>query len=61
MNGYWHARGLDYLNHGYARLIEWYRLPGDLIFIFLGVVPLVIATCMTYLSMRKLLGRGTVL
>ena len=53
MNGYWHARGLGYLNQGFARLIEWCRLPGDLVFILLGVVPLVIATCMTYISMKK--------
>jgi nitric oxide reductase subunit B len=53
MNGYWHARGLDYLNQGFVRLIEWCRLPGDLVFIILGVVPLAIATCMTYVSMQK--------
>jgi nitric oxide reductase subunit B len=53
MNGYWHARGLDYLNQGFVRLIEWCRLPGDLVFILLGVVPLVIATCMTYVRMKK--------
>jgi nitric oxide reductase subunit B len=53
MNGYWHARGLDYLNQDFARFIEWCRLPGDLVFILLGVVPLVIATCMTYVTMRK--------
>ena len=52
-NGYWHARGLDYLNQGFVRLIEWCRLPGDLIFIVLGVLPLVIATCLTYISMRR--------
>jgi nitric oxide reductase subunit B len=53
MNGYWHARGLNYLNQGFARFIEWCRLPGDLVFILLGVVPLATATCMTYISMRK--------
>jgi nitric oxide reductase subunit B len=53
MNGYWHARGLDYLNQGFVRLIEWCRLPGDLVFILLGVVPLVIATCMSYFRMQK--------
>ncbi|HVN70969.1 MAG TPA: nitric-oxide reductase large subunit, partial [Desulfomonilia bacterium] len=48
VNGYWHARGLGYLNQGFARLIEWCRLPGDLVFIFLGVVPLVIAAALAY-------------
>jgi len=52
-NGYWHARGLDYSNQGFVRLIEWFRLPGDLVFILLGAVPLVIATCMTYVGMKK--------
>ena len=48
MHGYWHARGLDYLNQGLARFIEWCRLPGDLVFIFLGVVPLLIAIGLAY-------------
>ncbi len=52
INGYWYARGLDYLNQGFVRRVEWCRLPGDLVF-FLGVIPLVIATCMTYINMKK--------
>ena len=48
-HGYWHARGLDYLNQDFVRFLEWCRLPGDMIFIFLGVVPLVIAMGLTYL------------
>ena len=52
-NGYWHARGADYLNQDFVRFIEWCRLPGDLIFIILGVVPLVIAAGLTYWSMRQ--------
>ena len=52
-DSYWHARGLEYLNRGFVRLIEWCRLPGDLVFILLGVVPLVIATCMTYVAMQR--------
>lgn len=35
-NGYWHARGHEYLSTNAARLVEWLRLPGDLIFIFAG-------------------------
>jgi hypothetical protein len=38
---------------GLVRLIEWCRLPGDLVFILLGVIPLVVATGMTYLRMKK--------
>jgi nitric oxide reductase subunit B len=47
-NGYWHARSLTYLRRNLVRLIEWCRMPGDLVFIFLGVVPMVIAAGLTY-------------
>jgi len=52
-HGYWHARGPEFLNEHIARLIEWARLPGDLIFIGLGVVPLVLAAATTYRLMRE--------
>ena len=47
-NGYWHARGQGYLTRDLVRFIEWCRMPGDLIFIFLGVVPMVLAALFTY-------------
>jgi nitric oxide reductase subunit B len=47
-NGYWHARSLAYTGGSLPRLIEWFRLPGDLVFIFLGVVPMVLAAALTY-------------
>jgi len=52
-HGYWHARGPEFLNERIARLIEWARLPGDLVFIGLGVVPLVVAAATTYRLMRE--------
>lgn len=52
-NGYWHARGLDYLNRGVVRALEWARLPGDMVFILFGVIPLVVASVRTYLSMKN--------
>lgn len=52
-NGYWHARGLQYTTRGLIRLIEWCRLPGDMVFILVGVIPPAIAICMTYLRMQK--------
>jgi nitric oxide reductase subunit B len=52
-HGYWHARGLDYLTQDFVKMIEWCRMPGDLVFIFLGVVPLVIAAGLSYTEMRK--------
>ena len=51
-NGYWHARGLDYLNQDFVRFIEWMRMPGDVVFIALGVVPMVIATGLAYRQVR---------
>jgi nitric oxide reductase subunit B len=52
-HGYWHARGPEYLNLGFVRFLEWCRLPGDAVFIGLGVIPLVIAALLTYGYIRK--------
>jgi nitric oxide reductase subunit B len=52
-NGYWHARSLEYLHKGIMHTIEWLRLPGDVIFIVFGVVPLVIASGKTYKYLRN--------
>jgi nitric oxide reductase subunit B len=51
-NGYWHARGIDYTGSERSRLIEWMRLPGDLVFIVFGAVPLVIASVKSYFGLR---------
>lgn len=52
-NGYWHARSLEYTASPMARAFEWARMPGDLVFLFLGVVPLVIAVLLGYLSLLR--------
>jgi len=52
-NGYWHARGPEYLNQSTTTLLEWLRLPADAIFILFGVVPLLIAIVRTYVLMRR--------
>ncbi len=39
--GYWHARSLDFLMMRWVHILEWLRLPGDLLFIVGGAVPLV--------------------
>ncbi|VEG92161.1 nitric-oxide reductase large subunit [Legionella spiritensis] len=52
-NGYWHARSLDYTGQKSARLIEWLRTPGDVIFIVVGVVPLLIAVIRCYLKVCR--------
>lgn len=52
-NGYWHARSLAYTGSDTARLLEWLRLPGDLVFIFFGAVPLTIAAVKGWLAVRS--------
>jgi len=52
-NGYWHARSLAYTGRSFVRLIEWCRMPGDLVFIFLGVVPMVMAAALTYWTITR--------
>ncbi len=51
-NGYWHARSAAYLDQHLVRSIEWARLPGDIVFICCGVLPLVIAALLTYKASR---------
>ncbi|MBA2077393.1 cbb3-type cytochrome c oxidase subunit I [Rhodanobacter sp. PCA2] len=51
-HGYWHARSMDYMAMPRSRLIEWLRLPGDLVFIVFGSVPLAIAAVKAWLGMR---------
>ena len=51
-NGYWHARSLDYIATERAHTIEWMRMPGDVVFIVVGAVPLVIASLKAYWGMR---------
>ncbi len=52
-NGYWHARGPEYMNARLSILIEWFRMPADVIFIILGVVPMLIAVVKSYSLMRR--------
>ena len=51
-NGYWHARSAAFLDRRLIVLLEWLRLPGDLVFILLGIVPMVVAASRTYLARR---------
>lgn len=52
-NGYWHARELAYTATPLARRLEWLRMPGDLVFMFAGVAPLVLALAWGYLSLWR--------
>jgi nitric oxide reductase subunit B len=56
-NGYWHARSVEYIGSDRSRLIEWLRMPGDVVFIVFGAVPLVIAATKAYLHVRAAPGR----
>ena len=47
-NGYWHARSLEYTGTALARTLEWMRTPGDLVFIFVGVLPIVLGLLVSY-------------
>ncbi len=47
-NGYWHARGPEFLNLKRTTMLEWLRMPADVIFIVFGVIPLLIAAGKTY-------------
>jgi len=45
-NGYWHARSPEFFERPVIRFFEWARLPGDLLFIIGGILPIV------YLALR---------
>jgi len=51
-NGYWHARSLHYTGQDSARLIEWLRMPGDVLFIAIGVVPALLGITRCYFNMK---------
>ncbi len=45
-NGYWHARQAEFFAQPALRALEWLRLPGDVLFIVGGILPIV------YLALR---------
>ncbi|MGH8461150.1 MAG: nitric-oxide reductase large subunit, partial [Stenotrophobium sp.] len=52
-HGYWHARSLAYTGSETARLLEWLRMPGDVVFIVFGALPLTIAAIKGWLGLRR--------
>lgn len=48
VNGYWHARHLNFIMSGFFHTLEWIRLGADAIFIIVGVLPTVSAIFITY-------------
>ncbi len=53
-NGYWHARGPEFLQGKIPRMIEWVRMPADLVFIGLGIFPLLVASILTWRTTKKI-------
>jgi nitric oxide reductase subunit B len=52
-NGYWHSRRLAFTMTGTFHTLEWIRVAADLVFLLVGVLPLVIA------AMRLIFSRET--
>jgi nitric oxide reductase subunit B len=52
-NGYWHARSLEFIGTDRIRMLEWVSMPSHLVLIIIGVIPMVIASGLTYLRIRK--------
>jgi nitric oxide reductase subunit B len=52
-NGYWHARSVAHTGSPLPKFFEWMRTPGDLVFIFAGVVPLVWGLWIAWLDLRR--------
>lgn len=52
-NGYWHAREPEFFQQPIVRLFEWLRLPGDLLFIFGGIVPVVYLAARVFVNRRR--------
>ena len=50
--GYFHARQPEFFEQTGIRVIEWLRLPGDVLFIVAGIVPVF------YLAVRMFLNRN---
>ena len=55
-SGYWEARELEFLTNDTNTLIEWLRLPGDIVFIGAGAIP---ALYIAYLGIRHTVKRVT--
>ena len=52
VRGYWHVRSPEFFARGDVRALEWLRLPGDVVFIVGGILPLV------YLAARMVANRN---
>ena len=55
-DGYWEARDLHFLTEDTNALLEWLRLPGDIVFILGGALPVLY---MTWIGIRHTVKRVT--
>jgi nitric oxide reductase subunit B len=51
--GYWHAREPAFFDQPTVRLFEWLRLPGDLLFILGGILPVVYLATRVFANRRR--------
>jgi nitric oxide reductase subunit B len=52
-NGYWHARSQEFLSGPVIKFIEWIRIVPDLTFTIAGVIPMLIAAFLTYVTLVR--------
>jgi len=52
-NGYWHAREIEFFLRKDVRIIEWLRLPGDVLFIVGGIIPVVCLALRMFIQRRR--------
>jgi nitric oxide reductase subunit B len=52
-NGYWHARSPEFLGGNLIKVVEWVRIVPDTTFLVVGVIPMLIAAGLTYITIRR--------
>ena len=52
--GYWHARRLSFLDAGTFHVLEWLRIGADVVFIAIGVIPILIFTLRLFAARKKM-------
>ncbi|HYW95928.1 MAG TPA: cbb3-type cytochrome c oxidase subunit I, partial [Bacteroidales bacterium] len=53
-HGYWHARSLEFTGQTSMTNLAWLRLPADIVFIVLGVLPALYAVLYTWIKSLKM-------
>jgi nitric oxide reductase subunit B len=58
--GYWHARAAGFITTPWVHALEWLRLPGDVLFIVGGALPLLLLCCRAVLYANPTRSTGEV-